>query len=165
MLKSRKAVSPVIATIIIVAIAISIAIAVAYWMIGITGAFTRFEKIEIVSGYAEYDTNKARYDVKLRLKNTGTSDASINIIFINGKPLQKYADLTALHVYSVGWDNKTLGAGEELDIKMPVGTTLDITIELIPSDTGGVYFTGGQSVEITMHTASGKDYPKNIVLP
>ncbi|MEM2927278.1 MAG: archaellin/type IV pilin N-terminal domain-containing protein, partial [Candidatus Bathyarchaeia archaeon] len=53
MLKSRKAVSPVIATIIIVAIAISIAIAVAYWMVGITGAFTRFEKLEIVSAYAE----------------------------------------------------------------------------------------------------------------
>ncbi|RLG80884.1 MAG: DUF4352 domain-containing protein, partial [Thermoprotei archaeon] len=40
-----KAISPVIATVIIVAVAITIAIAVAFWMTGIVGAMTRFEKL------------------------------------------------------------------------------------------------------------------------
>jgi flagellin-like protein len=84
--RSRKAVSPVIATIIIVAIAISIAIAVAYWMVGITGAFTRFEKLELVSGYATFDESSQNYTVYLKVKNTGTTDATINMVFINGKP-------------------------------------------------------------------------------
>jgi flagellin-like protein len=44
-----RAVSPVIATIIIVAVAIVMSIAVAYWVLGLAGTFTRYEKIEIMS--------------------------------------------------------------------------------------------------------------------
>jgi flagellin-like protein len=47
--RSRRAVSPVIATVILVAIAITVAVAVAYWMGGIAGQYTRFEQIEIQS--------------------------------------------------------------------------------------------------------------------
>ena len=39
-----KAISPVIATVIIVSVAIAIAVAVAFWMTGLAGAFTKFEK-------------------------------------------------------------------------------------------------------------------------
>jgi flagellin-like protein len=56
-LRDRRGVSPVIATIIIVAIAIVMALAVAYWMLGLGGAFTRFEKLEFVSAYAEKESN------------------------------------------------------------------------------------------------------------
>jgi flagellin-like protein len=52
-LKNRYAISPVIATIIIVAVTIAVAIAVAFWMGGLTGVFTRFEKLEITSAYAD----------------------------------------------------------------------------------------------------------------
>jgi len=44
---NRRGISPVIATIIIVAVAIAIAIAVAFWVVGIAGLFTRFEKLEL----------------------------------------------------------------------------------------------------------------------
>jgi len=50
---NRKAISPVISTIIIVAVAIAISIAVAFWLGGITSIFTRFEKLEITTAYAE----------------------------------------------------------------------------------------------------------------
>ena len=43
-----KTISPVIATVIIVSVAIAIAVAVAFWMTGITGLFSRYEKLEIV---------------------------------------------------------------------------------------------------------------------
>jgi flagellin-like protein len=39
--RNVKAVSPVIATIIIVAIAITMSIAVAYWMLGLGNSFTK----------------------------------------------------------------------------------------------------------------------------
>ncbi|GAH70925.1 unnamed protein product, partial [marine sediment metagenome] len=48
----RRAVSPVIATVILVAVTITVAVAVSYWMSNITGQYTSFEKIEIQSGYA-----------------------------------------------------------------------------------------------------------------
>ncbi len=46
-MKNRKAISPVIATVILVAVAITVAIAVSYWMSGITSSYTKFEKVEI----------------------------------------------------------------------------------------------------------------------
>jgi len=39
---NMRAISPVIATVIIVSVAIAIAVAVAFWMTGITGLFTRY---------------------------------------------------------------------------------------------------------------------------
>jgi len=51
-LRKRRAVSPVIATVILVAITITVAVAVAYWMSSIAGQYTQFEKVEIQSGYA-----------------------------------------------------------------------------------------------------------------
>ncbi|MEM4733238.1 MAG: archaellin/type IV pilin N-terminal domain-containing protein, partial [Candidatus Bathyarchaeia archaeon] len=82
-----KAVSPVIATIIIVAIAIVMSIAVAYWMLGLGGAFTRYEKIEIQSAYAtktSMDIDQGQeledvFNVTARLKNTGSADATLDI--------------------------------------------------------------------------------------
>ncbi|MEM2812119.1 MAG: archaellin/type IV pilin N-terminal domain-containing protein, partial [Candidatus Bathyarchaeia archaeon] len=52
---NQKAVSPVIATIIIVAVAIVMSIAVAYWMLGLATTFTRYEKLEFISAYAVKD--------------------------------------------------------------------------------------------------------------
>jgi len=46
-----RAISPVIATVIIVAIAISIAVAL--WLTGITSGFTQTENLQIVSSYAQ----------------------------------------------------------------------------------------------------------------
>ncbi|MEM3545257.1 MAG: archaellin/type IV pilin N-terminal domain-containing protein, partial [Nitrososphaerota archaeon] len=51
--RSKSGISPVVATVILVAVAIVIAIAVAFWASGLVGIFTRFEKIEIVSAYAD----------------------------------------------------------------------------------------------------------------
>ena len=45
-MKSRKGISPVIATVILVAVAITVSVSVAYWMGGISSLYTRLEKIE-----------------------------------------------------------------------------------------------------------------------
>ncbi|MCX8171699.1 MAG: hypothetical protein N3E47_07050, partial [Candidatus Bathyarchaeota archaeon] len=86
--KSVKAVSPVIATIIIVAVAIVMSIAVAYWMLGLATTFTRYEKLEFVSAYAvktKYGNNDA-YNITISVKNTGSSPATISKFFFNGIP-------------------------------------------------------------------------------
>jgi len=51
---NKKGISPVIATVIIVSVAIAIAVAVAFWMTGITGLFTRYERVEITNCYADW---------------------------------------------------------------------------------------------------------------
>ena len=142
-----RAVSPVIATIIIVAIAIVMSIAVAYWMLGIGATFTRFEKLEFISGYAVANNNS--FDVKIKLKNTGTADATVDLVFLNGIP---YTDYSPSVNITDGFINATLKPGD----------TLNATITL-PKD--GSSWRSGMSVEVMVQTVSGRQYPKTIVLP
>jgi len=127
---SSLGISPVVATVILVAIAIVIAIAVAFWASGLVGIFTRFEKIEIVSAYADSS------GVHILAKNTGSSDAVIDMIFVNGKP-----------------------AITGLASTITVGGTFSYDIALSHVTTGGV------TNEIALHTTSGKLYPVAVLVP
>ncbi|MEM4655033.1 MAG: DUF4352 domain-containing protein [Thermosphaera sp.] len=138
-----KSISPVIATVIIVAVAIAISIAVALWLTGIVGGFTTVENLQITYAYAS--TQENGWKIELKVENKGTADATIDEIFINGVPI---------------------GSMEaEMDVVLPhpikTGESKTIIITLT-SDSG---FRAGQQVEIKLHTASGKEYPKMVTLP
>ncbi len=117
-LKIRSAVSPVIATVILVAVTITVAVAVAYWMSSIAGQYTAFEKVEIQSGYAtkiedgaiilavpavigtgtetapEFPAIPAvtgtGWKVTIQLKNSGSAPSTITNCFVNEKPIEEY---------------------------------------------------------------------------
>jgi len=89
---NRRGISPVIATIIIVAVAIAIAIAVAFWVVGIAGLFTRFEKLEISYIYAEPNEDGTGWKITLMVRNTGSATATIDQVFLNGIPNDDAAD-------------------------------------------------------------------------
>ena len=142
--ESRKAISPVISTIIIVAVAIAISIAVAFWLGGITGIFTRFEKIEIPTAYAE-KTDGETWEIHLvSVKNTGTTDTSITNVLVNGIPTDDVSP--KLPIY--------LKAGETHEEDIVITITSD-----------GTTYSSGQAVTVTLHTSGGQDYPKTVVLP
>ncbi len=141
-----RAISPVIATVIIVSVAIAISIAVALWLTGITSGFTQTENLQIVSSYAVYDNNADKFYVNITVKNTGTVAATIDNIFINGKPASDYG--TSVDVKSQ----------LPLDINSGENITLTIVLSSPP-------FTHGQMVNIKIHTASGRDYPTTVTLP
>ena len=131
----KRAISPVIATVIIVSVAIAIAVAVAFWMTGITGLFTRYEKLEIISAYAEKtDTNT--FTVYLKVRNTGTTDVTIDSIFVDGV------------LYTM------------TNIYVSKGDTENITVNLSGSE-----YISGRIVEVKIHTAAGNEYPKSVQLP
>jgi archaeal type IV pilus assembly protein PilA len=155
-----KAVSPVIATIIIVAIAITMSIAVAYWLLGLGSSFTKYEKVEFVTGYT--DSIGGKYVAVLDLKNTGSAIATIdpsNILY-NGKPASAYG--TSVVVY-----NSTASAAITTPFSMSPGqSTKGLQIQFTPSATGAeTAWNSGMTVEITLHTTGGKDYPKVVTLP
>jgi archaeal type IV pilus assembly protein PilA len=149
--RSIKAVSPVIATIIIVAIAITMSIAVAYWLLGLGSSFTKFEKVEFSTAFVTGSgTTGSNYTINLGLKNTGSAAATIDqtSILYNGKPA-----------------NVTSGAGTIIttftpSVTMNPGETATGTI--VMPITG---YSSGMTLEITLHTTGGKDYPKAVVLP
>jgi len=156
--RSIKAVSPVIATIIIVAIAITMSIAVAYWLLGLGGSFTKFEKVEYTSAYVTGNGNQTGanpYIVHLGLKNTGSATATVDsdVTLYNGQPAIAYTpDDTDWMAVDTGYS-----------LTMVPGNATFVTVTL--SEPSYHVWVSGMTVEIMLHTTGGKDYPKAIVLP
>jgi len=82
MARSRKGISPVIATVIIVAVAIAISIAVAGWLFGLWGGFASAQpQIKITNPTGSASNNK----IQLYITNNGAgSDDIIKVIVIKG---------------------------------------------------------------------------------
>src|SRR5712692_3591922 len=80
LLRNTKALSPVIATIILVAVTVAIAIAVAAWLGALTFTYTNVEQINI-TGAAITITGSS---VAFGISNSGTSDVVISSATVNG---------------------------------------------------------------------------------
>jgi archaeal type IV pilus assembly protein PilA len=161
---SKKGISTIIATIIIVSVSIVMAIAVGFWAMGIGNSFTKFEKVEFTSIYADpqrnYNAtiqqpdgnyfNGTAFTVYITLKNTGTAAATINNVFLNSRP------------YDSGYDNITQSG--------IVGTTLAVGQSLSPRGlitlpiSSGIW-SSGMSVQVEIQTAAGRSYSNTVVLP
>uniref|UniRef100_A0A7J3XYE4 DUF4352 domain-containing protein n=1 Tax=Thermogladius calderae TaxID=1200300 RepID=A0A7J3XYE4_9CREN len=156
-----KAISPVIATVIIVAVTVAVAIAVALWMTGLVGGFTGTENLQIINAYAL--STSGGWNVYLQVKNAGTTVATIDQIFINGIPY------SSVSLTSASGATPTVTVSVSGSTFPPTslnpGSNTTITI-FIPQGSGqALSFSPGQQVEIKLHTASGKTYPVQVVLP
>ena len=78
--KSKKALSPVVASIILIAVTVAVSIAVAAWMGALTIGFMGTEEIKITS--MTFDTTADTITVVVR--NQGTSGVTINEVWVNG---------------------------------------------------------------------------------
>jgi flagellin-like protein len=132
--KSRKALSPVVAAIILIAVTVAVSIAVAAWMGALTFTFMKTEEVKVISINRSTwsDTNAT-----LTLKNSGTSDLTIESVRVNDND----ATLTAL----VGSD--TLAPGDERNFRV------DYT------------YVSGTKYEFAFYTASGNRYPYTSTAP
>jgi flagellin-like protein len=146
-MKSRKGISPVIATVILVAVAITVSVSVAYWMGGISSLYTRLEKIEVQSATATKGV-AGNYTITLAVKNTGSADATIDNVMINGKPLSQFTEVTSN--LAVGGTSVVAGGSASVSVFVGAGA--------------GVPFTAGTTLEVKLHTAAGKDYPQMVTL-
>ena len=73
LLKSKKALSPVVAAIILIAVTVAVSIAVAAWMGSLTFTFMETEELKITS--LDFDTTGDI--ITVNYQNTGTTDISI----------------------------------------------------------------------------------------
>jgi len=80
LLKSRKALSPVVAAIILIAVTVAVSIAVAAWMGALTFTFMGYEKLEIKTITWTWGTPGT---ITITVENTGTKDVTINRIEVN----------------------------------------------------------------------------------
>jgi flagellin-like protein len=77
--KSKKALSPVVAAIILIAVTVAVSIAVAAWMGALTFTFMKTEELKIQSHTWASD----RSYIDLSVKNTGTSALTLDSARVN----------------------------------------------------------------------------------
>jgi len=80
-LRSRKALSPVVAAIILIAVTVAVSIAVAAWMGALTFTFMKTEEVKVIS--MTFDLTANEIDVLVR--NVGTSKITITAVSVNGE--------------------------------------------------------------------------------
>lgn len=141
-----KGISTIIATIIIVSISIVMAIGVAYWAMGIGNSFTKFEKVEWISIYADPPT-AGSFRIYVSLKNTGSAAATIDNIFIDSRPINSFPNVNQTNLINT---TLNIGSPRSGSIYLPV--------------VGGTW-SSGNTVAVTISTAAGREYPNFVVLP
>lgn len=156
---SRRGVSPVIATVILVAVAITVAVAVSYWMAGISSQYTSFEKVEITGAYSTYDESATEWTITMELKNSGSAEATLVSIFVNDKPMEKYLDAAGL-VRLITCDKIDPDTATQLSISSGEPASIQIIID----DHVDITFTSGTTLNIKIHSADGKDYIRLVKL-
>jgi len=168
-LRKRRAVSPVIATVIIVAVTITVAVAVSYWMSGIASQYTSFEKIEIQTAICNFkDVSGADnyWEIVIDLKNSGTKAATLSNVFVND--VQTGYELLATDPVA-GEITAQLDPTIATDpLHIESGATDTVIVWIAPGEIGttGTYITlsAGTTINIKIHSASGMDYIRLVQL-
>ena len=130
LLKSRKALSPVVAAIILIAVTVAVSIAVAAWMGALTFGFMNHEELKIISV-----TFPSGSSAVISVTNTGANSLTISGVTIDD------AAKTPAYGGSIGTDG-SLAKGQS-------GT---VTIS-------GWTWTSGYKYTFALLTTSGNKYP------
>jgi len=141
LLRSRKALSPVVAAIILIAVTVAVSIAVAAWMGALTFTFMGYEKLEIKTITWTWATPGT---VTITVENTGTKDVTINRIEVNHVKVPD-ADVTTP---SLPYPFKT--TDDPLDITFTYAYTNGTSYDIAVVTAGGFEFTdaftGGEDI-------------------
>jgi len=85
-LKSKKALSPVVASIILIAVTVAVSIAVAAWMGALTFTFTATEQLQITRiEFVEGTNGDPTTNLNVTVLNTGTAPVTITEARVNGE--------------------------------------------------------------------------------
>jgi len=162
-LKNRKAISPVIATVILVAVAITISVAVAYWMGGISGQYTKFEKVEIQA--ASCIKSPTAYPnfwvITLTLKNSGSATSTLNGVYVDDIVAVYYTPPTVPAPPAL---TSSIYADVDLTITKSILSGASGTVTVYVGTSWGAPVTSGTTIDIKIHSAGGMDYIKLVQL-
>jgi len=164
--RNGKALSPVITTIIIVAITIAIVIAVTYWMVGVSTAFTKLEKLDLVDIDSQPVTGG--FNITVMVKNTGSVPTTVDGIFFN----ERFCDISELTPANPNTRNPFANGTVNVNITFYGDIINPSKRALNPGDrisftmfcpVGGP-FRSGVNLELALHSSGGKFYLRSVLL-
>ena len=126
--KGKKALSPVVAAIILIAVTVAVSIAVAAWMGALTFTFMSTEELNITSMTFAGDSGNSTNTISLQVKNTGTGKVTVASGKVNDVTKTLGGTLTyeagasgTITVQSVGW---TTGDKYKVTLLSSTGKTI-----------------------------------------
>jgi len=134
--KCRKALSPVVAAIILIAVTVAVSIAVAAWMGALTFTFMKTEELKVIN--IVWGASNA--NAVLTVKNSGTATLTVNQVKVND-----------------GTATMTVGGANTVTLDPGISATITVT------RTGN--FTSGTKYEFAFYTATGNRYPYTATAP
>jgi flagellin-like protein len=134
--KSRKALSPVVASIILIAVTVAVSIAVAAWMGALTFSFTATEQVNITNMTFTVGSATTGH-ILIVANNTGTSAVTINEAWVNNI---KQSSIVVTPASTTG--------GLPASIPANTGLVLNITINVV----------NGYSYQVKLITAKGNTF-------
>jgi len=127
-LRNKKALSPVVASIILIAVTVAVSIAVAAWMGALTFTFMGTEQLTITKMTWSWSDTPASRQFTINVNNTGTKDLTINQVLVN-----------------YGTAGVTQPSNLPLVVKAGASTSLAVTYA----------YTNGTNYDISVSTSSG----------
>ncbi len=130
--KSKKALSPVVAAIILIAVTVAVSIAVAAWMGALTFTFMQTEELKILS----HSWSSTTY-IDLNVKNTGSATLTMSGVQVNNAAATAY-------------DFDTGTAGNQTSQSVAAGASYTVRV--------WASYTSGVKYEFAITTAGGNKY-------
>jgi flagellin-like protein len=133
---SRKALSPVVAAIILIAVTVAVSIAVAAWMGALTFSFTKTEELKITGITASNSTH-----VTLSVSNTGASQLGVTGAKVDDVTANCYRGDTGALISTSAIYTLDKGATGTVIIRKPSGTfTVSVKYNLaLTTQSGNLY--------------------------
>ena len=142
--KCRKALSPVVAAIILIAVTVAVSIAVAAWMGALTFTFMQTEELKILSAQKVSTTNA--FDLKV--KNTGSATLTMESVLVNN-----------VEESDIDWDAGTGGAAGNQTATQTVDPGDSYTVRVWYN------YASGTKYEFAILTAGGNKYTYTATAP
>jgi flagellin-like protein len=141
LLKSKKALSPVVAAIILIAVTVAVSIAVAAWMGALTFSFMGgAEQLDVQGATFSGTSDNANNTIVLTVQNTGTGDLTVN-------------------KYKLGVSGT---AHTITDVLVAQGASTTVTCT---TGADGEAWTSGTTYDVYLITATGKQFPYRATAP
>ncbi|HTY74642.1 MAG TPA: archaellin/type IV pilin N-terminal domain-containing protein, partial [Candidatus Nanoarchaeia archaeon] len=141
---NAKALSPVVASIILIAVTVAVSVAVAAWMGGMTLGFMQTEQVKVQT--PSFDTTAKT--VTIDVSNSGTQAVVLSKVSINGIDVTTASDLAAPY---------TLQANKDVVI------VIDGQNSNYPATAPGI--TAGNNYQVTVTTSKGNQFSISAVAP
>ena len=145
-LRSRKALSPVIATIILIAVTVAVSIAVAAWMGALTFSFTATEQGQITQLQFVTPPVATPGYILVTFNNTGTSTITITQLWVNN-----------IQIVGAGTVVPTVGTTPQTQLGSSIPANTGVQWTVTPT-AAQILITAGSSYQVQLVSAKGNKF-------